>query len=260
MTAVFLLPPSEAKRVATDGPLLSEISAPPALAGVRHQIVAALMDLSADQDVAAGVLKLGTRQQHWLEINHHLDQQHCVAAIQVYEGVLYQALQTGGLPAPATAWLHDSILIFSALFGVVAPDEKICAYRLSAGQRLAPLPPLSHLWQPAIANYLSEIAPSLIVDLRSQPYRKLWQPDVVSPSSVIAPEFVHLKVWHRTAAGELAITSHANKLVKGKLLRDLALAHPQLEGSQDLADLLQAWGWEVWWDDTGMQVIPPAVN
>ena len=66
------------------------------------------------------------------------------------------------------------MLIASALWGVVRPDDPIPAYRLSMGARLPRLGPLPAFWRPALRAALPD--GGLVVDLRSGPYAAAWTP------------------------------------------------------------------------------------
>ena len=100
----------------------------------------------------------------------------------------------------------------SALFGLVAAEDPIPAYRLSAGSQLPGLPTLRSLWKPALSPVLAAVD-DLVVDLRSGSYAAL------AP----VPGAVTVDVLSERPDGTRSVVSHFNKAHKGRLARLLAL-------------------------------------
>ena len=69
-------------------------------------------------------------------------------AAEVYTGVLYERLGLPALPARA----QRRVLIASALWGVVRPEDRIPYYRLSAKAKLPKVGALAAFWRPALAR------------------------------------------------------------------------------------------------------------
>src|SRR5215217_3745382 len=91
-------------------------------------------------------------------------------ASQIYTGVLFQHLALPELPLRA----RRRVLIASALWGVVAPDDRIPAYKLPIGDRLPGFPALAGYWRPRLADVLPDSG--LVLDLRSAAYAAAWTP------------------------------------------------------------------------------------
>jgi cytoplasmic iron level regulating protein YaaA (DUF328/UPF0246 family) len=127
------------------------------------------------------------------------------AAERVYTGVLYQALDVATLPSEAHRLLKRSVLIFSALWGVVGLGDRIPAYKLPAGSGSGPY------WRRHLPASLGK---GLIIDLRSGPYAAMWKPS--QPHATV-------RVLHERD-GRRTIVSHFNKATKGRLVRDLAIS------------------------------------
>lgn len=130
-------------------------------------------------------------------------------AEKVYTGVLYQALDMATLAPAARAYLRRSVLIFSALWGVVGLGDRIPAYKLPAG------PGTGTYWRRHLPAPLEKkLGRGLVLDLRSGPYAAMWKP---------SGKHALIRVLHERE-GRRVVVSHFNKATKGRLVRDLALS------------------------------------
>ncbi|MDA2987108.1 MAG: hypothetical protein O2789_05180, partial [Actinomycetota bacterium] len=95
----MLLPPSEGKSAADSGPTvdLATLSFPD-LTPTRTAVLAALVKLCSGSGTnAAKVLGLGPTQHGEVGANARLAQEPCAPAIDVYTGVVYEALDAASL-------------------------------------------------------------------------------------------------------------------------------------------------------------------
>src|SRR5215210_6197525 len=135
---LVLLPPSEGKRPpATGRPLdLGELAFP-ALTDRRVRALAALQRLArGPRTRALRELGLSPAQAGDLERDASLSDSPAAPAGEVYTGVLYQHLDLATLTPGALARAPEHVVVASALWGVIALDDRIPAYRLSIGARL----------------------------------------------------------------------------------------------------------------------------
>lgn len=228
---LILLPPSETKRPGGSGRALDlDALALPSLLPQRAAVVEALVALSADEDAAARVLKLGARQRGEVGVNAVLREAPTMPAVDRYTGVLYDALDASTLDAAARRWLAAHVLIHSAPFGPVGALDAIPAYRLAAGTTLPGSPPLRRLWAEAVTAALADAAPRFVLDLRSEAYAALGP----VPSGV---EAAYVRVVTDGGDGTVRALNHFNKRAKGELVRALAAERPRI-GSRKA---LQAW-------------------
>ena len=147
-------------------------------------------------------------------------------AAEVYTGVLYGQLGLADLP-------HDRVLIASALFGVVRPSDRICAYALDMGSKVPRLrESLTAFWRPFLARALPD-EPGLLLDLRSGSYAAAWRPERATVLGVRA----------FTEDGK-AIT-HMVKRARGDVARIVLAAPVAPETPEDVADLARAAGLRV---------------
>ena len=165
-------------------------------------------------------------------------------AIVRYDGVLYGELGYAALPAPARRRLDRSVLIFSALHGVVGARDPLPEHRLGFGASLDGLGRLSTWWRPELTAALApRVEGAVVWDLLPAEHEAAIDWGGLDPRRRVTVRFLD-------ASGRTV--SHWNKLLKGSLVRWLAetgatdparvaeLRHAQgyrldLDASEDLA-------------------------
>ena len=196
---LVLLPPSEGKTAPRRGkPLdLSALAFAAELTAAREQVLAGLDDGEALRGAPTA------------------------AAAKVYTGVLFQRLRLAEVPAPA----RRRVLIFSGLWGVVRPGDRIPAYRLPVDTER------SRLWRPVLREALPDSG--LVVDLRSGPYASLWAPR--------AAEVVSVRGFTETG-GERKVISHMVKATRGDVAHLVLSAPERPKRPEDVAEIVAASG------------------
>lgn len=140
-------------------------------------------------------------------------------AIERYTGVLYDALAYRTLSAAHRKRLDAGVLIFSGLWGVVAPADPIPDYKLKMGASLPGLGKLSTWWREDLsAAVASRAAGRTLWNLLPNEHAAAWG----APAGLaqIAVRFLEPR-----EDGSLSAVSHWNKYLKGALVRYL-LANP----------------------------------
>ena len=216
---LILLPPSEGKTAPPAGSALDLASLSfDALTPLRRTVVSALVDLSrTDPRAAAKALALGPRQADEVAANARLRRAPTGPAITIYSGVLYEALDWGTLAAAERRRVNGSVAISSALFGLVRPQDRIPAYRLSGDTTLPGIGPMAGAWRERVSAELAAMR-GVILDLRSGVYAALGP----------LPE----SAWDRALTGRVllerngkrSVVSHHNKATKGRIVRGLVQA------------------------------------
>ena len=211
---LILLPPSEGKHSPGSGPKFTATALGyPGLKKVRAGVLDALVDMcSANPRRAEAVLGLGPKQRDLVAANARLRSAACAPAIEVYTGVLYEALDFASLPAAARKRADARVAIASALFGLLRPSDPIPAYRLSGETRMPGLGALASIWRDAIAAELGAVK-GPILDLRSGAYVSLGP----IPESIAHRAFVGRVLLEQR--GKRSVVSHHNKATKGRLVR-----------------------------------------
>jgi cytoplasmic iron level regulating protein YaaA (DUF328/UPF0246 family) len=211
---LVLLPPSEGKTAPASGPALdlADLSAPE-LGPMREKVLDALIQVSA-QPEAVTTLGVGASIAGEVARNVDLRSAPTARADRVYSGVLFAAAGLSRLTPAARARAEECVRIFSGLWGVTSPDDRIPAYRLSMATDLPGIGPLASVWRDELAAALDERAGGgLVVDCRSAAYLSAWRP----PRGAT---WVQVRVV-REVAGVRSVVSHNAKHARGVLTRHL---------------------------------------
>jgi uncharacterized protein len=239
---LILLPPSEGKTPATTGAPVDPAGLwLPALAPARRRVLARVVALcrkTSARSVAEALRTLGLSDGQKTEIarNAALPAAPAGPAAEVYTGVLYEALAAATLEPAARAWLDESVVVFSGLWGVVRPADRIPAYRCSVGATLpAPVGGLTAYWKRVLREPLDRAAADRpVLDLRSGAYAAMWSP--------AGPAVATVRVLHeRMVDGQArrSVVSHFNKATKGRLVRALAEAGPGYRSLDEVVTALR---------------------
>ena len=231
---LVLLPPSEGKRAPEGGaPVeLGALAFADVLTRPREKALAALVKLAAAKQRKRALDLLGLTEGQATELDRDaaLLTAPAAPAASVYTGVLYQHLDLASLPEAARRRAHERVLVASALWGVVALDDPIPAYRLSIGARLPALTKtgLAAYWKPALAQALPDDDGALVVDMRSGGYAAAWRPKRATLVEVKAS----------TAEGRPI--SHMAKAVRGTVTRELLRARRDATTPEEVAAAAQS--------------------
>lgn len=229
---LILLPPSEGKADGT-GPKLKPtgLSFASELGKPRTDLIRAVEALCSGPEARAReVLEISVRQKSELVRNARLSKAPTSRAIDIYSGVLYDALGWPSLSPGARKRGERSLIIFSALFGALRPQDFIPAYRLSMDLSLPKIGALSKYWQGPLAKAIKPVAGELIIDCRSTTYVSAWGPPQKNAWSV---KVVLEKGKKRS------VVSHMAKQYRGELAAILLSATSNLRDIDDVADLAE---------------------
>jgi len=234
---LVLLPPSAGKAEGGDGPPLDlgALSFAAELGRLRARILRNLAKASARRDALRRLdAPAGAADQ--VRANVTLAQAPTLAAAQRYTGVLYDALGLATLDADAQEWAERSVVIVSALFGALRPQDRIPAYRLAMGVDLAGVGPLASAWRRPLGTALAAAAgDGLVVDCRSAPYVAAWP----APRGPRVERFVAVRVL-REEAGKRTVVSHMAKQTRGAIVRTLLESGADPQTPRQLADVVSA--------------------
>ncbi len=212
---LICLPPSEGKTPAPAdaAPVDLTTLTAPSLTPQRTEVLEALVTASTRPD-ATSVLKVGDGVAAEVARNVELERAPAAPASRVYTGVLYAAAGLADLTDGAARRAAHDVRIFSGLWGVVAPGDRIPAYRLSMGVDLPGVGRLATAWRPHLAAALDErAAGDVVVDCRSAAYLAAWKPATTGDG---ATDWVTVRVV-REAQGRRTVVSHNAKHTRGVL-------------------------------------------
>jgi len=163
-------------------------------------------------------------------------------AADVYTGVLFKRLELPRLPAKA----RRRVLIFSALWGVVRPDDRIPHYKLPPKTRLQGIGAPAAYWRPALTEALPDEEGELVVDMRSAAYASFWKPKRATLLAVRA---------FTEKDGERKAVSHMAKASRGDVARALLQAKEAPADPEGAATIAESAGLRVELADGSLDVI-----
>lgn len=242
---LILLPPSEGKTAPAAGePVdLGSLAYAAELGERRAALLDALEALgSVPLKRAIEKLAISKGQAEEVSVDAALRTAPAGPAAEVYTGVLYDRLGLPGLPARA----RKRVLIASALWGVLRPDDRIPYYRLSAKARLDGIGPIAAWWRAALAEALPDEEGSLVVDMRSSAYAAAWKPKRAGLLAVRA---------FSEEGGKRKPVSHMAKAVRGEVAKVLLTAKKPPADPEGAASIAESAGFKVELSDGYLDVI-----
>jgi cytoplasmic iron level regulating protein YaaA (DUF328/UPF0246 family) len=231
---LVLLPPSESKSPpprrgkALD---LDQLSFP-RLNPTRARVLDAAVATSARPD-APKRLMVGPSLAEDVLRNTRLASLPARPALEVYTGVLYEALDARSMSPAEKRRAAARLVIVSGLWGAVRPTDRIPTYRLNICSRLVDLPALEPLWRQVLGPVLAEAAGArgLVVDCRSSSYQAAGMP------AGIGDRTVAVRVL-RDTDGRRSVVSHMAKHTRGLVARHLLASGADPRTPRALLDVL----------------------
>lgn len=239
---LILIPPSEGKSSGgSRTPWVNRTRRTSTLDPARREVIAALT-AAMHGDLASRTKLLGVGETSTEEAtitNLAIDTAPTLPAIERYDGVLYGALDQASLAPAERRRLNAQVLIFSGLWGVIAPDEPIPDYKCKMGASLAPLGKLATWWRPRLAELLeARSAGRTVWNLLPGEHDAAYAPSTTA-RRVLRVRFLDDVARHGTR--ELVAVNHWNKLLKGSLVRHLLAT--QLTGPDGLEAFVHPQGY-----------------
>lgn len=137
-------------------------------------------------------------------------------AINIYTGVLYQALGWQSLSPAARKRGELAVAIISAKYGLVRPSTKIESYKAKINNKVM---------APIVAAALDGAEKQLIVDCRSSTYKSVWK----------APVDITVEVRVSTVVeGVRTVVTHMSKKTRGEIARWLLQSRSVAKTPEDL--------------------------
>lgn len=196
-----------------------------------------------DLDSLAFAEELGEKRKELLDaFDPVLLEAPAAPAAEVYTGVLYGRLELSKLSAKA----REGVLIASALWGFVRPDDRIPYYKFPPKTRLDGIGAPAAYWRPALAEALPDHEDELVVDMRSTTYSTMWKPKRATLLAVRA---------FTEQDGERKAVSHMAKAVRGDVARVLLQAKKPPADPEGAAAIAGAAGFTVEVNDGNLDVI-----
>jgi cytoplasmic iron level regulating protein YaaA (DUF328/UPF0246 family) len=242
---LILLPPSEGKFAPSEGePVdLDSLAFATQLGDRRAALLDALERLGTLSTARAlKQLAISKGQADEIAVDAGLRFAPAAPAAKLYTGVLYDHLRLPELPARA----QRQVLIASALWGVLRPEDRVPYYRFSAKARLARVGPLASWWRTPLAEAMPDEPGGLVVDMRSAAYAAAWKPKRATLLAVRA---------FSESGGARKPVSHMAKAVRGEVARALLLVKTAPVDPEGAAAVAREAGYEVKLSGSNLDVI-----
>lgn len=180
----------------------------------RRQLIARLQAaVAAGEGLETLFGVKGEALEEALRANEEIYQAPLMAALDRYSpGVMYEAMDFGGLPTGAQRRLLENGVIFSGLFGLLRPDDLIPNYRLRMDATLPEIGKVSRFWRPHLSPLLNRTVQGLTVwNLLPLAHQEAWE-DAHTYARMIEVKFFVEK------GGERRPLSHGVKPLRGRLV------------------------------------------
>lgn len=250
---LILLPPSEGKASPSGRSRLDldSLAFSDQLGGRRAALIAALEKLGkASEKKAIEALGISKGQAGDIARDAELASAPAAPASEVYTGVLYDRLDLGALNATGRKRAARNLLISSALWGFLAPDDRIPYYRFSMKAKLPRIGGLPAFWRESLTTAMDAAGHDeeggLVLDMRSGAYSSAWKP--ANARLITVRGFTE-------AGGKRKAISHMAKAVRGDVARVALSARAMPKDPETLAGLLEAEGMRVELTDRTLDVI-----
>jgi cytoplasmic iron level regulating protein YaaA (DUF328/UPF0246 family) len=230
---LIIVPPSETKRPPPPSgpPVDLERLSFPELLPTRRRVADALVETSADLDAFQ---RLGVKTTLAPEVarNTRLFELPALPVLDVYTGPLHEGLAASGFAPAAAERAARSLVVNSALFGLLRPGDQIPPYRLHVCAHLLGMPDLEPVWREVLPGALAEAADDhgVVVDLRSTTYQATGRPNG------LGDRYVTLRVDMGPAGRRIG--NVMAKRIRGQAARHLLESGANAEDTPALAEAL----------------------
>lgn len=246
---LLLLPPSEGKATPkpTNKPYKDCLNNPrynafPIINEHRLQLIQALHDLINRQSGWEEIFEVkGVALEAAIRDNRNIFEAPTLPARELYNGVLYTALDYGSLGKEEKARYNAQTLIISGLYGILRPTDRIAPYKLKAGADMGGMVgKLTHFWRSRVAEVLrAEARGKVVWNLLPEQHQRMTE----FPGDVAAVhEVKFVKRVVRSGVAEWKTISHHSKILKGALVRYMLSKDPMKP--KDLRDFTHPDGYK----------------
>lgn len=247
---LIVLPPSEGKAPPARRGRPVDLAALsfPELAATRERVLAATLATCTRPD-AEHRFFAGPSVVEEVHRNARLLELPARPALEVFTGVLFDALDAASLSTAARRRAATRLVVVSGLWGALRPRDRIPPYRLNVCASLvgpdgAELGGLEPLWRAVLPDVLADaLGPrGVLVDLRSSSYLSMGRP------TGVADRTVEVRVLREGPSGR-SVVSHMAKHARGLVARHLLESGADPRDPHALTEVLA----EVW----DVELVPP---
>lgn len=231
----ILIPPSEGKNSSDDELKFSlEKLSFNSLNVSRTKIIEYLRENNLSRENYASIFDISSRNYEKINaINSKIENSKVLSSIERYTGVLYDYLDYSNLDEVVKNKFNNSVVIFSALFGLLRPEDKIPNYKLKMATKLFDKKKLSKYWNIAITSVLKELLNDQIVcNLLPNEFMLAFDTKKITPRYELTFSFLQ-----ENKLGELKSITHWTKALRGSLIRYLLTQANNLDSIDEIISI-----------------------
>lgn len=131
-------------------------------------------------------------------------------AIECYQGVVFEQLRLNEYTREQQDYLEQNLVILSAMYGSLKPNDLIYSYRLDMRSKL-PKINLYQYWEKEILEKFDK--EEVIINLASEEFSKLL--------NKLSSRFLNIYFYQEDKSGKIRIVSTLSKKARGKMLNYL---------------------------------------
>jgi len=199
----------------------------------RRQLINALQDaIESGGDLEALLDLDGDALEHAIDADLALFDAPLMSALDRYSpGILYTSMNFQTLPTGAQRRLLENGVIFSALFGLLRPDDLIPEYYLAADSALPDIPSIMDYWRGPISELLNQrVSGKVVWNLLPDELEGTWE-DEHTYSEMIRVRFARDRRGQRTFQDQDSLAGQFINFVVREAAEDLEVVrswvHPE---------------------------------
>jgi len=225
---VLLIPPSETKATPPKNGMLfanafgsKRTNALMELNPCRERLLDIIEEILARRSRLEEIFEArGVALNEVIRMNTGLRQATTLPARDLYQGVMFKEIGYNTLKKPEKDRFNRQTLIFSGLFGLVRPTDRLPAYKLKMSANLGGVVgKVSNYWRQPVSEVLRrELKGKVVWNFLPDQHRRVWDGtgEIAANHTV---KFVKRVV--RSGVAEWKTISHHSKSLKGALIRHL---------------------------------------
>lgn len=155
-----------------------------------------------------------------LRLNRNFMNSTTLPARELYSGIMYQAIDFRTLGAAEKKLFDQQTIIFSGLFGLLRPTDRIPPYKLKMSANLGGMVgKIANFWRNPVSEVLRrELKGKVVWNFLPDQYKRVWD----STGEIRAEHQVKfVKRVIRSGVAEWKTISHHSKSLKGALIRHM---------------------------------------
>ena len=162
----------------------------------------------------------GEALEEAIRLNRGIRLSKAMPARELYTGIMYQAIEYKTLGKEEKKRFDRQVLIFTGLFGLVRPTDRLPPYKLKMNSNIGGMiGKITNYWRQPVSEILrQELRGKVVWDFLPDQHRRVWDG---SGEIKACHQVKFVKRVIRSGVAEWKTISHHSKALKGALIRHL---------------------------------------